>query len=117
MIGCGSACCIVPAARLFAWFPAHKQNFPATLGNIRLLGALTTPTKLESLTFFLGKKKKDKGRPLMFEPNVLDCAYTAVHPLGIKNSSKIVFCFGSVLISQHKQAALSSFKMGEAVYY
>lgn len=53
----------------------------------------------------------------MFEPNVLDCAYTAVHPLGIKNSSKIVFCFGSVLISQHKQAALSSFKMGEAVYY
>lgn len=43
---------------LLARFPACKQNFPATLGNIGLLGALTTwgeknktTKKLESLTF------------------------------------------------------------------
>lgn len=43
---------------LLARFPARKQNFPATLGNIGLLGALTTwgkktkqQKKLESLTF------------------------------------------------------------------
>lgn len=50
MIGRGSARSIVPAACLLARFPAHKQNFPATRGNIALLRAVTTPDNLESLT-------------------------------------------------------------------
>lgn len=48
---------------LLARFPARKQNFPTTLGNIGLLGALTTwgknkttKKKLESLTFSARKQ-------------------------------------------------------------
>lgn len=62
------------------------------------------PHKVGIFDFFPGKKKKDKGRPLMFEPNVLNCAYTTVHSFRIKNSSKIVFCVGSVVIFQHKHS-------------
>lgn len=55
MIGRGSARSIVPAARLLARFPVHKQNFPATRGNIALLCAETTPNNLESLTLSASK--------------------------------------------------------------
>lgn len=65
---------------LLAQFPARKQNFPATLGNIGLLGALTTWGKQnknqnnpKNWNLWLFLPGIDKGKSLLINLSFLFC--------------------------------------------